>query len=426
MSTGDSFVPKDALEPKLNPSPHDRINLARTKLQKAIDFLPGMRPGEYLNTEDQQQRYQNNGCKPEIFNYRPGYGKTHYKWWSEVLLAVQTEPKDGDVENKEFGLFVDFHGGGFTTGDIRHGGWRQKHKVQFISENNIVCVCPNYPLMPWFTGLEITDAIRMFWHYIFSEDFQNHVQALHAGLKVRLENIVVSGDSAGAWLAMYSFLYGSMFDLAKPLNISVVYLQYPMFRHYNRSKPDDGWAFYETKFTEDDIKEHGEKLRAAWLEWRHALADEKINEIPFNVDIKRPWAPLGMGASFLGSTHDNLWKEMFQNNDTKVKDIVERLEDIQKLPTGAEQTKYKKPANIPDFYIYHGNADKNCLIEDTQMAVDKIKQIFKVGDQEPHVHFKKLKNIVHGFDHNYDASTDFIKDIHEKIQAKLAVKKDGS
>jgi hypothetical protein len=220
---------------------------------------------------------------------------------------------------------------------------------------------------------------------------------------------------------MHSFLTP---DLAKggPIDISAIYLQYPMLRYYKRNVPEDGLPYMTSnKLLRADIKKYGDELWAAANEWRLALV--KANTFPHNIDIQRPWAPLGMSAGFISSTHpDDLWKYFFQNNNKNLTDIMERLED-------KEPTTIERRAQIPNFYVYHGTGDTNCSIQDTIDAINWIKGRYennkfeyKENEVNKHIYFnaEELRGVTHGFDHNIsvkDPQAGFLRAIHEKLKA---------
>jgi hypothetical protein len=266
--------------------------------------------------------------------------------------------------------------------------------------------------MPWFTGGDITDAMYTFWRYIYSVEFRADLHKLHPDLKVRLTDISVSGDSAGAWLAMYSYL-----TALKPnpelgqedlLPIRVVYLQYPMLRHYKRDRPAEGWNYLDHLLDDDVHAEYGQKLEEAWKEWRSTLVEE--DEIPHNIDIRRPWAPLGMSAGNLSSSYNNLWEDMFRNNNPHMDDIIQRLEKVEaRVPR----------VQVTDFYIYHGKQDVNCKVEESRTAKRLLME--KCGVKEENVHLWEMEGLAHGFDHNMSVKDGkFLEQIYREIEAILS------
>ena len=257
--------------------------------------------------------------------------------------------------------------------------------------------------MPWFDGSHIYTAIEHFWRYIFSKEFKDDLHKIHPDLKVRYTDIIVSGDSAGSWLAMHSLITPDLainrFDgTTGPLHIGAVFAQYPMLRHYQRTVPAKGAVFMGLKRNGIHIREHGEALRKAWGNWHAALKKAEIS--PFDVDIPRPWAPFGMQAAFLSSHNHPLWKDMFQNGNTDLKDIPERLQDK------ATQKSLAQRKSVPWFYIYHGDKDINCPIQDTRDTIALLKQCYEANpyrssDRDLCFFFSELKDIDHGFDHDF-------------------------
>lgn len=227
---------------------------------------------------------------------------------------------------------------------------------------------------------------------------------------MRLTGIAVSGDSAGGWLAMYSYL--TKFALStggtkQHLPIRVVYVQYPMLRHYKRARPASGYAYMKHGIPDDDHAKAGAALRAAWQRWRGVLAEEGIS--PHDINILRPWAPLGVSASYLSSTYQDLWRDMFQDGDDSMPDVIGQLERMS--PVDA-------PAGDTSFFFYHGVEDKNCSIDDSRDAVTLLQENCGVRPQNIYLH--EVGGKEHGFDHHMSMREEaFLGEFYAKIAAKL-------
>jgi hypothetical protein len=272
--------------------------------------------------------------------------------------------------------------------------------------------------MPWFKGTDINLAIEKFWQYIFSDDFKADLQTLHPSLKVRLTGILVSGASAGAWLAMYSFLRSQTTNFPT-IDISIVYLQYPMLRHYKREKAEDSeWNYMGHSLEKKVHIEYAKNLEEKWKTWRAAL--DKAGITAFDVDIKRPWAPLGMSASFLassftGSHYNGLWEHMYREGGSNDAEDYMNSNDINELLYKAK----KKPlSRITDFYAYHGTEDTNCPTSDTLGMVQRLKE--KFGVKKANLHYQEIEGETHGFDHDMGIKDNsFLTVLYKCIGANL-------
>jgi acetyl esterase/lipase len=307
--------------------------------------------------------------------------------------------------------------------------------MEFIAGSNVICICPNYPVLPWFDGSHIYLAVRKFWEYIHSDTFEADVSALQENIKFRRTNIIVSGDSAGSWLAMHSFLDPTLGPDSKPLDIAAVYMQYPMLRHYQRDyeldakkveeakkddkkawsdeekkwksyKGEEGVTFMERSVYKKQITLAGAELKIAWKAWHEAL--KKFELSPFDIDINRPWAPIGMSAAFLSSHNAPMWKEFFQNGNTTLE-----YEDIPtRVAHPDTQADIKSRQRLPVIYVYHGTEDTNCPFEDTKKLVTTLKELYNENTKAKgqkvvdYFQFHPVPEKSHGWDHG-----DNVKDL---------------
>lgn len=121
------WVPDDAQSATLQPTGNEKLDNARNDLYDKVNFMKSASKFRDLahyfkpdgsDVPDRQRidRYKHHGCKSRVFSYWRDHGKADYKWWSDVLVAVQGDPTDAlTAANGEFTLLVDFHGGGFVS-----------------------------------------------------------------------------------------------------------------------------------------------------------------------------------------------------------------------------------------------------------------------------------------------------------------------
>lgn len=126
-------------------------------------------------------------------------------------------------------LIVRWHGGGLVNGHRLYTEWLPPYIITPAQRSRAIVVLPDYRLLPGVSSaLDILQDVQDFFVWLFEGDFQTH---LPTGLCANLDNVLVSGESAGGWLAIQSgFIVG-------PSKIKAVIAQYPMI-----DMRDDHWS----------------------------------------------------------------------------------------------------------------------------------------------------------------------------------------
>lgn len=126
-------------------------------------------------------------------------------------------------------LIVRWHGGGLVNGHRLYTEWLPPYIITHARRSQVIVILPDYRLLPGVSSaLDILQDVQDFFVWLFEGDFDTH---LPAGLCANLDSMLVSGDSAGGWLAIQSgFILG-------PSKIKVVIAQYPMI-----DMRDDHWS----------------------------------------------------------------------------------------------------------------------------------------------------------------------------------------
>jgi acetyl esterase/lipase len=204
-------------------------------------------------------------------------------------------------------------------------------------------------MMPEVHGKEILEDTDTFWEWFRGDNFAPNIYKAYRRLnpnfhlKIDKHALLVSGESAGGFLAAYSLL-------SQPkVVISCMFLQYPMLRSYIR---EAGHDYMGVKVSPAEVqtfaKKHIEELKL--LEKEGKLKPRRAS-----------YPPDGMAMAYVMSSAKlpkdyrvSYWKHWFAE-----KDILERLQDI-------EAGKAPRPPRYPRTYILHGKEDKNCPWEDSQ------------------------------------------------------------
>jgi acetyl esterase/lipase len=292
---------------------------------------------------------------------------------------------------------------------------------------------PKYRKMPESHGREILNDADIFWEWYQSRQFYLDLQTLFLGsgtnrtdvnTKIDRHQLFVSGESAGGFLAAYSWL-------SQPdLRIEALYMQYPMLRAYTRRS---GEPYRGKVIPEHEVQEYA-KVYCDHITALKAL--DKINPRTDSVP------PEGMDMAYMFSsakkevimngkkTRISYWKWWFRQPDIleRLEELVNRAQDTQagvsaivqedapvpgtaqrqtSQPTKAEtetptftlpKANHAIPSYCPPMFISHGIEDTNCPAQDTQEFMRLVKQLFP----EASIRLELRPEQAHGFDYTLD------------------------
>lgn len=115
-----------------------------------------------------------------------------------------------DVHQGICPLIVRWHGGGLVNGHRLYTEWLPPYIITHAQRSQAIVVLPDYRLLPGISSsLDILQDVQDFFVWLFEGDFKTH---LPTGLCADLDSVLVSGESAGGWLAIQS---GFILRLAK-------------------------------------------------------------------------------------------------------------------------------------------------------------------------------------------------------------------
>lgn len=98
-------------------------------------------------------------------------------------------------------VMVRWHGGGLVNGHRLYVPWFARYLIQYIQRANAIMVLPDYRLLPGASGLDILEDMRDFFMWMFAGGLAAH---LDDKVGADLHDILISGESAGGWLALQS------------------------------------------------------------------------------------------------------------------------------------------------------------------------------------------------------------------------------
>jgi acetyl esterase/lipase len=220
-----------------------------------------------------------------------------------------------------------------------------------MHRNNAITVLPNYRLAPEASGADILEDLADFWSWFNDKGVDKHLASQGVDVALDYEHLLVSGESAGGYMALQS-------GLTRPAGeIEAILAQYPMTNHGRRS-PEDRMMGMEPPSRE-------------WLDEK--LATLKPGDI---VSSAHPYATdrsaLPMALNAYGR-----FNEFFG--------VGERLWPI----TAVDAVKF-----LPPTTIFHATEDSVVKFEDSVAFVEKTRRV--VPDANIRLAFAEKGE--HGFD----------------------------
>ncbi|KAF1838417.1 alpha/beta-hydrolase [Decorospora gaudefroyi] len=257
--------------------------------------------------------------------YRTWYKKIgHHE--IEVGILVPKNLKPG-----KHPLIVKFHGGALVLGDCLYPDWIAAFFVPFMQRNSAITILPNYRLIPEHSGKDILEDLQDFWTWLSNGSVTDYLRTQgRADLDLDHDHILVSGESAGGYMALMSALTQSRGT------IKAVLAQYPM-TNYLRQEPSD---------THFGLPSPPKSL----------LYDHLASIVP-GTTISSAVPPLRGELPYLLAAYDHY--------------LTYFGKDEQMWPIGLIGEK----SYLPPTLIIHGGADSIVEAEDSRMFVEKCKTL---------------------------------------------------
>jgi len=243
--------------------------------------------------------------------------------------------------------------------------------------------------MPEDRGEEIQDDICAWWEYYSSLDFHDWIQdcirdSIKKEFSLRRDLLLISGESAGGMLAVYTWLTHS----GSVLPIRALYLQYPMLNYYSRNMDGKEVSYMDIHVTRQDIEHGAEALISCTNKQR---AENRC------VSRSDSEPPEGMAAAMcLSNTHR--WEEVFKDGKADILDIRGNLERLRKS--------YHKLEHFPDMFIIHGQQDKAIPIADTREFKTSVTDLAETAGKTVNINFREFPGKDHAFDYEIKPGDD--------------------
>ncbi|KAK3112915.1 hypothetical protein LTR53_010309 [Teratosphaeriaceae sp. CCFEE 6253] len=273
---------------------------------------------------------------------------------ASILIAKSTLNKP--TQNKR-PLNVRFHGGFLVTGSRLFADWYPSFVLDLCLLHDAVAVTVDYRLMPEAKGVEILEDIKDFYAWLLKPG--NLAAHLPRGIEVDLDNIFVSGESAGGYLAFHAALIA-------PAAIRAVIMHYPMLDlrdpHYTQAYVKQLFDPPAPQIPPQVLANHLVGLKGTEV----VTSATPPDRVPLTVSIIQQ----GRTAEFLG--------------DDRGLYPLELLED------GAVSE-----AGLPPMWILHGKHDSAVPVDGTYRFVEKLLGAWP--DAQLHV---TIEDGEHGFDNH--------------------------
>ncbi|KAH6037385.1 hypothetical protein HBI82_018170 [Parastagonospora nodorum] len=326
---------------------------------------------------------------------------TYSNAWDRLPLNVTIYVPDTVQEGTKAPIMWFFHGGGFCTGANDHIPWYSATSINNARANRAIIIAPDYPLGPEANYVDIVESIQDFlWFYKNNTCFEPGYQGMKwthwlldqisvKGVTLDTERVFVEGESAGGNAAVVALFLNADKVTGTKIPICAALLRYPMLAHYKRSfdKPTIGYMNEER--TKEEVFE---QVRLILNE------RDKLQAMGYLPTRGNSSAPENMAPAFLMSvTHS--WQLSFQrvkpgqsivSDPFANKDCIERaMESIGRIDASF----------LPAMFIYHGDIDSNCPLDDTKQFMKVLRENYPTAYAGDRLVLEIVVGEGHGFDY---------------------------
>ncbi|KAJ5689002.1 hypothetical protein N7462_003394 [Penicillium macrosclerotiorum] len=169
------------------------------------------------------------------------------------LLIPKTLLTSEHASHEKIPLIAQFHGGFLIGGARLYSPWLPTWLFELATSEQAIIVAPDYRLLPESNGLDILSDLASFWSWV-EQKLWSTLRRLYPSSKIQpdFDRILVSGQSAGGYLAAQSML------LHPEIDIKAVAMAYPMvdLRDRHWSEKYEKSIFGVSNLPEDIIEQH--------------------------------------------------------------------------------------------------------------------------------------------------------------------------
>ncbi|KAK3670352.1 hypothetical protein LTR78_009806 [Recurvomyces mirabilis] len=255
----------------------------------------------------------------------------------------------------KYPLAIRWHGGFWVTGHRLFPDWYPTWLLDFCFKHDAIAIAPDYRLVPEANGQDILQDMRDFYTWLLEPG--NLSKHLPSGVEANLGNLLVTGESAGGWLAWQSAIY-------TPKSIGATVLHYPVLDlrapHFTVAGPKELFPGAPAELPSHILNDYVAKLKGDEVVGN----DENLSRFPLVLSI----------------VQQGRFDELFGTDRS--------LHPLEQVEDGAVTSEF------PSIWILHGKDDTAVPIEGTRKMVEALQQR-GLGEDKLHL---SVEAGGHGFD----------------------------
>ncbi|KAK5112007.1 hypothetical protein LTR62_004541 [Meristemomyces frigidus] len=274
---------------------------------------------------------------------------------STPLEATLLVPNTIKGKPGKYPLAIRWHGGFWITGHRLLPDWYPTWVLDFCLKHSAIVITPDYRLLPEANGADILEDLRTFYAWLLEPG--NLASHLPEGVEADMENLLVTGESAGGWLAWQSALHQRSRTAAVIMHYPVIDLRDP---HYTAAGPKQLFPGAPAELPPQILANYLSKLKGGEV----VPNDPGTTRSPLVLSI----AQQGRMPEFFGTERG--------------------LYPLEQVADGAVTS------SLPPMWILHGRDDTAVPVSGTEKMVEALKGK-GVGEKGLHV---TIEAGDHGFD----------------------------
>jgi acetyl esterase/lipase len=256
-----------------------------------------------------------------------------------------------------------------------------QYLVDLAREVKAIVVSFNYRLLPYVDGsCLLSDAEDALLYLHSTSGFQTFLRMKVPTITINWNKVMVTGESAGGFLAAHTWLKSSV-------SLKAVYLRYPMLAQYQRKSQGYGGVPISNNCYEKMVQAAMDEIERIKRSGEPMPAESSLHP------------PINMPAANIFSSTDR-WKDVFQHHD-----ILQMLEHQE-----------EPPCSHPKVFVVHGEKDAACAITNSARFSE---DIGKKGWADGEVNLVAVPDVDHGFDYNLRPETkgcEWLKELLPRVR----------
>ncbi|THY37012.1 alpha/beta-hydrolase, partial [Aureobasidium pullulans] len=272
-------------------------------------------------------------------------------------------PKNVD-KGSTLPVLVRWHGGALINGGRDYEPWFPRWIIELAALHKAIIVCPDYRLLPESPGLDILSDLHNFYTWLHTSLSSFLISSFSDSHPTSdLSNILITGESAGGYMAIQSSLLG------ETKGVKAVIAHYPMI------DLQDAW--YSIPSHKEIFNQPPPSYPPGWLDAQLKVARAAApvtSRIPKEEDL------------------DLFVASLQQGRYTEILGVDASLFPLENLKKVKEEGKPLMP-----MWIFHGDEDSIIPIQGTWKFMEEVKSVFGENGAR-----KVESRVVVGKEHGFD------------------------